>query len=52
VQHTAAYEKLAVAAALSRDPVDVKKALLAHPLVGQYATAERLLDHLVAEALA
>jgi 6-phospho-beta-glucosidase len=52
VQHAAAYEQLAVAAALSRDPVDVKKALLAHPLIGQYATAERLLDHLVAEALA
>jgi 6-phospho-beta-glucosidase len=52
VQHVAAYERLAVAAALSRDAVDVKKALLAHPLVGQYAMAEQLLDHLVAEALA
>ena len=51
VQHTAAYERLAVAAALSRDPVDVKKALLTHPLIGQYAMAERLLDHLAAEAL-
>ncbi|HVU78276.1 MAG TPA: 6-phospho-beta-glucosidase [Gaiellaceae bacterium] len=52
VQHVAAYERLAVAAALSRDPVDVKKALLAHPLIGQYAMAEQLLDHLAAEALA
>jgi 6-phospho-beta-glucosidase len=52
VQHVAAYEKLAVAAALSRDPIDVKKALLAHPLIGQYAPAEQLLDHLAAEALA
>jgi len=52
VQHVAAYERLAVDAALSRDPVDVKKALLAHPLVGQYAVAEQLLDHLAAEALA
>jgi 6-phospho-beta-glucosidase len=52
VQHVAAYEKLAVAAALSRDPVDVKKALLTHPLIGQYAPAEQLLDHLAAESLA
>jgi 6-phospho-beta-glucosidase len=52
VQHVAAYEKLAVAAALSRDPVDVKKALLTHPLIAQYAPAEQLLDHLAAEALA
>jgi 6-phospho-beta-glucosidase len=52
VQHVAAYERLAVAAALSRDPLDVKKALLAHPLIGQYAAAEQLLDHLAAEALA
>jgi 6-phospho-beta-glucosidase len=52
VQHVAAYERLAVRAALSRDPVDVKKALLAHPLIGQYTMAEQLLDHLAAEALA
>jgi 6-phospho-beta-glucosidase len=52
VQHVAAYERLAVVAALSRDPVDVKKALLTHPLIGQYAMAEQLLEHLAAEALA
>ena len=52
VQHTAAYERLAVAAALSRDPLDVKKALLAHPLVGQYSIAEELLDRMAAEVLA
>jgi 6-phospho-beta-glucosidase len=52
VQHVAAYERLAVTAALSRDAVDVKKALLAHPLIGQYAPAEQLLQHLVAEAIA
>jgi 6-phospho-beta-glucosidase len=51
-QHVAAYERLAVQAALSRDAIDVKKALLTHPLIGQYAMAEQLLDHLVAEALA
>ena len=52
VQHTAAYERLAAVAALSRDEVDVKKALLAHPLVGQYATAEELLERMTAEVLA
>jgi 6-phospho-beta-glucosidase len=52
VQHTAAYERLAATAALTRNEVDVKKALLAHPLVGQYATAEELLDRMAAEVLA
>jgi 6-phospho-beta-glucosidase len=52
VQHVAAYERLAVRAALSRDPIDVKKALLAHPLIGQYGMAEQLLEHLAAEVLA
>ena len=52
MQHTAAYERLAAAAASSRDEVDVKKALLAHPLVGQYATAEELLERMAAEVLA
>jgi 6-phospho-beta-glucosidase len=51
-QHVAAYERLALRAALSREPLDVKKALLAHPLVGQYATAEQLLESMVAEVLA
>jgi 6-phospho-beta-glucosidase len=52
VQHTAAYERLAAAAALSRDELDVKKALLAHPLIGQYAIAEELLERMAAEVLA
>jgi 6-phospho-beta-glucosidase len=51
-QHVAAYERLALRAALSRDPVDVKKALLAHPLIAQYAPAEQLLEHMAAEVLA
>jgi 6-phospho-beta-glucosidase len=51
-QHVAAYERLALRAALSRDPVDVKKALLVHPLIGQYAIAEELLDTMAAEVLA
>jgi 6-phospho-beta-glucosidase len=51
-QHVAAYERLALAAASSRDPVDVKKALLAHPLIGQYGIAEQLLERMSTEVLA
>jgi 6-phospho-beta-glucosidase len=51
-QHVAAYERLALRAALSRDPLDVKKALLTHPLIAQYAVAEQLLESMVAEVLA
>jgi 6-phospho-beta-glucosidase len=42
VQHVAAYERLAVRAARSGDPADVRKALLAHPLVGQWDLAVEL----------
>ncbi len=52
VQHVAAYERLAVTAARTRAAGDVKKALLAHPLIAQYAVAEQLLDALAAEVLA
>jgi 6-phospho-beta-glucosidase len=51
VQHVAAYERLTVRAALSRDPVDARKALLAHPLIGQVEMVEGLLDPLLAEAV-
>src|SRR4051794_22562748 len=51
VQHVAAYERLTVCAALSRDPVDARKALLAHPLIGQVELVDGLLDQLVAEAI-
>ena len=51
VQHVAAYERLTVRAALSRDPVDARKALLAHPLIGQVELVDGLLDQLVAEAI-
>jgi 6-phospho-beta-glucosidase len=48
MQHVAAYERLAARAALSGEPAEVRKALLAHPLVGQHPLsdelAERLLD--------
>jgi 6-phospho-beta-glucosidase len=46
VQHVAAYERLTARAAVSGDPLDAKKALLAHPLVGQYPTVEELLERL------
>jgi 6-phospho-beta-glucosidase len=51
VQHVAAYERLTVRAALSRNPVDARKALLAHPLIGQVELVDGLLDRLVAEAV-
>jgi 6-phospho-beta-glucosidase len=51
VQHVAAYERLTVRAALSRDPVDARKALLAHPLIGQVELVDGLLERLVAEAV-
>jgi 6-phospho-beta-glucosidase len=51
VQHVAAYERLTVAAALSRDPIDARKALLAHPLIGQIELVDGLFDRLVAEAV-
>jgi len=51
VQHVAAYERLTVRAALSRDPVDVRKALLTHPLIGQLELVDELLDQLIAEAV-
>jgi 6-phospho-beta-glucosidase len=51
VQHVAAYERLTVRAALTRDPVDARKALLAHPLIGQVDLVGGLLDRLIAEAV-
>jgi 6-phospho-beta-glucosidase len=51
VQHVAAYERLTAAAALTRDPATARKALLAHPLVGQVELIDALLEPLLAEAL-
>jgi 6-phospho-beta-glucosidase len=48
VQHVAAYERLAVEAALTGDPVVARKALLVHPLVGEFELAEDLLERLLA----
>ena len=44
VQHVAAYERLAVRAALSGEPADARKALLAHPLIGQWDIASELIE--------
>ena len=51
VQHVAAYERLAARAALDADPVTVRKALLAHPLVGQWAPTEELFERMFAGVL-
>ena len=50
VQHVAAYERLAARAAVSGDLVHVRKALLAHPLIGQDEIAGELLESLPAFA--
>jgi 6-phospho-beta-glucosidase len=44
VQHVAAYERLTAETALTRDVVTARKALLTHPLIGQYATAGELVE--------
>jgi 6-phospho-beta-glucosidase len=43
VQHVAAYERLAVQAATTGDQTVARKALLAHPLIGEYELSEELL---------
>jgi 6-phospho-beta-glucosidase len=47
MQHVAAYERLAVEAATSGDPVIARKTLLTHPLIGQHTPAEELVDLLL-----
>ncbi|HTO24970.1 MAG TPA: 6-phospho-beta-glucosidase [Gaiellaceae bacterium] len=47
VQHVAAYERLTVEAATTRDPVAARKALLAHPLIGQIELVDELLERLL-----
>jgi 6-phospho-beta-glucosidase len=48
IAHVAAYERLALDAAIHGGRGRVARAMLAHPLVGQYDRAERLTDLLVA----
>jgi 6-phospho-beta-glucosidase len=50
VQHIAAYERLAVEAALTREEAVARKALLAHPLVGQWGPVEGLVEALAVGA--
>jgi 6-phospho-beta-glucosidase len=47
MQHVTAYERLAAHAAVTGDRVLARKALLAHPLVGQYPLAADLVDRLL-----
>ena len=49
-QHVTAYERLAAEAAVTRDVVTARKALLAHPLIGQSAMVDALAESLLAEA--
>jgi 6-phospho-beta-glucosidase len=51
VQHVAAYERLAAEAAVTRDLVTARKALLAHPLIGQHAMIDALAESMLAEAV-
>jgi 6-phospho-beta-glucosidase len=51
VQHVAAYERLTAEAAVTRDHVTARKALLAHPLIAQVERVDDLVDSLVAEAV-
>jgi 6-phospho-beta-glucosidase len=47
VQHVAAYERLAAAAAASGDPEAARLALLANPLVREYRLADNLSDRML-----
>jgi len=49
IAHVSAYEELAVEAALHGGRDRVAKAMLAHPLIGQYELAGQLADRLIAE---
>jgi 6-phospho-beta-glucosidase len=51
VQHVAAYERLAAEAAVTRELPAARKALLAHPLVGQWGPVEGLLEALAVGAV-
>jgi 6-phospho-beta-glucosidase len=52
VQHVAAYERLAAEAARTRDAVTARKALLAHPLIGQIDRVDGLVESLLLEGVA
>jgi 6-phospho-beta-glucosidase len=50
VQHVAAYERLTAEAAVTGDLDTARKALLTHPLIGQYEVTTQLLERLLEEA--
>ena len=52
IQHVAAYERLTAQAAVRGDRELARKALLAHPLIGQYAIAKELVERLLQEGVA
>ena len=52
VQHVAAYERLAVQAAVTGDRELVSKALLTHPLIGQVPQVDELTERLLSEGRA
>jgi len=52
VQHVAAYERLTAEAAVTRDPVTARNALVAHPLVGQLDRVDQLVEALLLEGAA
>jgi 6-phospho-beta-glucosidase len=52
VQHVAAYERLTAEAAVTGDPATARKALLAHPLVGQWGPVEELYERLLVAEVA
>jgi 6-phospho-beta-glucosidase len=47
VQHVASYERLAAQAAVTGDREIAAKAMLAHPLVGQWPLSSELLDRML-----
>ena len=47
VQHVAAYERLSAQAAVTGEAETARKALLTHPLIGQYDITNELLDRLL-----
>ena len=51
-QHVTAYERLAAQAAVTGDVAIVRKALLAHPLIGQHEPADELAERLLAAGAA
>jgi 6-phospho-beta-glucosidase len=51
VQHVAAYERLAADAAVTRDRATARKALLSHPLVGQWSMTEELVERVLDKEL-